>query len=138
METPYKLNHKCPFLTVDVAIVLPSNELVIIERKYPPLGFALVGGFVDYGESVEDAARREVMEEVGLELTYLEQVGVWSKPDRDKRAHIVTVAFLAKAEGHPKAGDDAKAVKIVPLGMTHDLPLIADHRHILSAALGKL
>jgi 8-oxo-dGTP diphosphatase len=130
------LNHKCPFLTVDIIIEIGDN-VVVIERKYPPLGLAVVGGFVDYGESVETAAKRESMEEVGLAIHNLRLVGVYSDPNRDKRAHIVTVAFLAEAEGVPVAADDAKNAFLMPWGEALNTDFVADHRRIILDAFGK-
>lgn len=98
-----------PKLTVD-AIVDYKGKTVLIERKNPPFGWALPGGFVDVGESVETAVRREMMEEINTELNELEQFHVYSDPKRDPRFHTVSVIFTAKAKSEPFAGDDAKNV----------------------------
>lgn len=95
-----------PFPTVDI-IIEYAQGIVLIERKNPPHGWALPGGFVDYGESVESAARREALEETGLTLTELRQFHVYSDPRRDPRMHTVTTVFVAKGEGLLKGADDA-------------------------------
>lgn len=107
-----------PTLAVDIVIeVLTENDrrLVLIERKYPPYGFALPGGHVDVGESTEAAAVREAFEETGLHVKLTSLLGVYSKPDRDPRRHVVSVVYTAQAEGQPIAGDDAKEVTLVSI-----------------------
>lgn len=122
---------KCPFLSVDIVIRV-AGDVVVIERKNPPLGFALPGGFVDYGETVEDAAKREAKEETGLDVHSLRLVGVYSDPKRDPRAHIVTVAFLAEAYGTPVGMDDAKTARLVTWADLLDakFSMVADHKRI--------
>lgn len=100
-----------PKLTVD-AIVEYNGKIILIERRNAPYGWALPGGFVDVGESVEDAVRREMMEEINTELKDLEQFGVYSDPKRDPRFHTVSVIFTANANTEPFAGDDAKDAKL--------------------------
>ncbi|MDY0041701.1 MAG: NUDIX hydrolase [Desulforhabdus sp.] len=119
-----------PLLTVDIIIHLPGG-IVLIERKNPPYGWALPGGFVDYGESLEAAARREAKEETGMELDDLEQFGAYSDPARDPRQHTVTVVFSARGRGQPKAADDAKRLQLFS---SDRLPreLAFDHGQILS------
>jgi 8-oxo-dGTP diphosphatase len=122
-----------PILTVDLIIELidrPYRPILLIERLNPPLGWALPGGFVDYGESLETAAKREAHEEVGLEVNLIEQFHVYSDPDRDPRKHTVSVVFVAAAKGDPVAGDDAKALKSFELW---ELPqtLCFDHSRIV-------
>lgn len=96
-----------PKLTVD-AIVEYQGRIVLIERKNPPYGLAIPGGFVDVGETVENAVRREMMEEINVELQDLKQFHVYSDPKRDPRSHTVCVVFTAVSNTMPKAGDDAK------------------------------
>ncbi|HET9480741.1 MAG TPA: NUDIX hydrolase [Candidatus Polarisedimenticolia bacterium] len=99
-----------PRLTADVIIIRPAEprRIVLVRRRNPPNGWALPGGFVDYGESVETAAAREALEETGLRVRILRQFHVYSEPDRDPRGHTVTVVFLGEAaEGEPVGGDDA-------------------------------
>lgn len=119
-----------PAVTVDIIIHL-SEGIVLIERKNPPYGWALPGGFVDYGESLEMAARREAREETGVELDGLEQFRAYSDPARDPRQHTVTVVFSAKGRGKPKAADDAKHLQVFS---SDRLPseLAFDHGQILA------
>ncbi|QTA82217.1 Hydrolase, NUDIX family [Desulfonema limicola] len=103
--------YKNPLLTVDIIIEI-NDGIILIERKNPPCGWALPGGFVDYGESLETAAVREAKEETSLDITLLEQFHTYSSPDRDPRHHSVTTVYIAKASGIPKAEDDAKNIDI--------------------------
>src|SRR5512139_937603 len=107
-------SYRNPFLTVDV-IIGDGERVVLIERRNPPVGWALPGGFVDYGESLEVAARREAREETGLELKDLKQFRAYSEPGRDPRQHNVSVVFTARASGTLCAGDDAKTARWFPL-----------------------
>lgn len=125
-----------PFLTVD-AIITCDGGVVIIERKNPPFGWALPGGFVDYGESVEDAVRREVREETGVELADMQLVGVYSDPGRDPRFHSVSIVFAGKAEGRPRAGDDAIGLKIISPGELSNYTLAFDHKQVLQDYLSR-
>jgi 8-oxo-dGTP diphosphatase len=107
--------YRNPAPTVDIIIELsdrPSRPIVLIERHNPPLGWAIPGGFVDYGESVEAAARREALEETGLQVELIQQFHVYSDPNRDPRQHTLSIVFIATATGVPQAGDDAKSVGI--------------------------
>ena len=130
-----------PLLTVDIIIELvdkPENPIVLIERKNPPYGWALPGGFVDVGETVEHAAVREAKEETCLDVALSFLLGVYSDPKRDNRGHTVSIVFIAQAHGQPKAADDAKNVKIFPanqidvdLAFDHD-QIVADYKQYLS------
>jgi ADP-ribose pyrophosphatase YjhB (NUDIX family) len=119
-----------PLLTVDIIIELASAHIVLIERKNPPHGWALPGGFVDYGESLETAAVREAKEETSLDVTLTEQFYNYSDPDRDRRHHTVSAVFIATAAGVPQGADDAKTAR--EFG-EKDLPapLVFDHAEIL-------
>lgn len=125
--------HRNPVPTVDIIIELvdrPHRPIVLIERLNPPPGWALPGGFVDYGESVETAARREAKEETGLEVTLIEQFQVYSDPQRDPRQHTLSIVFLATATGEPQAGDDAKHLQVFDLWQM-PTNLCFDHDRIL-------
>ncbi len=119
-----------PIPTVDIIIEM-QDKIVLVERKNPPLGLAIPGGFVDYGERVEDAARREAKEETGLEVTIKYLVGVYSDPSRDSRMHTISTVFAAEARGRPQAGDDAAAVILVDPEMIHT-NLCFDHSRIIN------
>ena len=103
--------YKNPIPTVDVVIEI-DDQVVLIERKNPPHGWALPGGFVDYGESVEDAAIREAKEETSLDVDLVALLGVYSKPHRDPRFHTISTVFIARGIGSPRAGDDARQVRL--------------------------
>ena len=121
--------YKNPVPTVDIIIEI-GDEIVLIERKNLPFGWALPGGFVDYGESFESAALREAEEETGLKVTHLRQFRTYSDPSRDKRQHTASTVFTSKAEGLPVAGDDARQAKLFT---QQNLPELAfDHAQILS------
>jgi 8-oxo-dGTP diphosphatase len=122
-----------PTPTVDIIIELinqPHRPIILIERKNPPYGWALPGGFVDYGESVETAAIREAKEEVSLEVELIEQFHVYSNPNRDPRQHTISVVFIATAKGEPQGADDAKLASIFHLWELPD-NLCFDHDRIL-------
>jgi 8-oxo-dGTP diphosphatase len=108
----------------------------LIERKNPPFGFALPGGFVEYGEMLEEAIKREVKEETNLELNNLKQFHVYSDPRRDSRVHSVSVVFTAKTYLEPKAGDDAKKVFLLSIKEIKKLikenKIVFDHGKILN------
>ncbi len=125
----YKLQNG-PFSTVD-AIIEINDGIVVIERSNPPFGYALPGGFVDYGESLEDAVRREAKEETGLDLEDLKQFYTYSQPDRDPRFHTIGTVFIAKAKGKPQAGDDAARLKVVKLSDLLNLDFAFDHKKII-------
>lgn len=119
-----------PFVTVD-AIIEINNGIVVIQRSNPPFGWALPGGFVDYGESLEEAVTREAKEETGLDLLDLKQFHTYSAPDRDPRFHTIGTVFIAQAKGKPKAGDDAAGLKIVKLNEIAKLDFAFDHKKII-------
>ena len=103
--------YRNPFPTVDIIIEVDEG-IVLIKRKNPPYGWALPGGFVDYGESLEASAVREAKEETSLDVTLVSELGAYSEPDRDPRMHTITVVFIAKAQGEPRAADDAAGAGI--------------------------
>ena len=121
--------HRNPAPTVDIIIEVEGG-LVLIERKNPPHGWAIPGGFVDYGESLEDAAVREAKEETSLDVELLEQFSAYSDPARDPRLHTISTVFLARAAGRPVAADDAKRAEIFPAEAL-PAPLCFDHARIL-------
>jgi len=104
--------YRNPFPTVDIIIEI-NDGIILIERVNPPYGWALPGGFVDYGESLEDSAIREAREETCLDVVLKEQFHSYSDPDRDPRHHTLTTVFIASATGTPKAADDAKNLTVV-------------------------
>jgi 8-oxo-dGTP diphosphatase len=125
--------HRNPSPTVDIIIELvdrPHRPIVLIERKNPPHGWAIPGGFVDYGESMETAARREAQEETGLAVELVEQFQMYSQPDRDPRQHTVSLVFIATATGEPQAADDAKHLDVFELWRIPQ-SLCFDHDQVL-------
>jgi 8-oxo-dGTP diphosphatase len=100
-------------LAVDVIAEMGGRRVVLVKRKNPPYGYALPGGFVDYGETLEHAAARELKEETGLDVKDLEQFRAYSDPKRDPRGHTVSVAFIGQAVGEPAAGSDAAEIVLV-------------------------
>ena len=123
-------NYRNPLLTIDIIIELDAEKIVLIERKNPPHGWALPGGFVDYGESIENAAVREAREETSLEVKLTEQFYTYSDPTRDPRHHTVSTVFIASASGVPLAADDAITAQLF---CQNNLPtaLVFDHQQIL-------
>ncbi len=119
-----------PFTTVD-AIIEIDGGIVIIERSNPPFGWALPGGFVDYGESLEEAVIREAKEETGLTIYDARQFHTYSDPSRDPRFHTVSTVFIAKAKGKPISGSDAAGLKVVKLNEIKNLNFAFDHAKIL-------
>jgi ADP-ribose pyrophosphatase YjhB (NUDIX family) len=115
---------------VDV-IIECEGGVVLIERKNPPLGWALPGGFVDYGESLESAAVREAKEETGLDIELRRQFHTYSAPDRDPRHHTITTVYIAGAEGKPRGGDDAADARVFSRDTLPE-PVVFDHKEILN------
>jgi 8-oxo-dGTP diphosphatase len=125
MADPYRN----PLPTVDI-IIQVKGGIVLIERKNPPYGWAIPGGFLDWGETVETCAVREAEEETGLEVHLEELFYVYSHPARDPRHHTVTTVFVASANGRPEAADDAKNAGVFTHGNLPG-PLVFDHQQIL-------
>ena len=127
--------YKNPSPTVDIIIEINNKEgrqgIVLIKRKNPPYGWALPGGFVDYGESLEQAAVREAKEETSLDIQLQCQMHTYSDPKRDPRKHTISTVFIAQAKGNPVAQDDAREIKIFCKDEL-DFPLAFDHEKILS------
>ncbi len=117
-------------LTVD-CIIRIDNKIVLIKRKNPPYGWAIPGGFVDEGETVEDAVRREMKEETNLDLSNMKQFHVYSDPERDPRGHTVSVVFTADGIGEMKAQDDAKEIGLFTRDTLPD-KIAFDHWMILA------
>jgi ADP-ribose pyrophosphatase YjhB (NUDIX family) len=116
-------------LAVDCIIEIDGN-IVLIKRKNPPYGWALPGGFVDEGETVEAAVMREMKEETNLSLRELRQFHVYSDPERDPRGHTVSVVFTARGKGELKAQDDAKGIGLFTEETLPD-EIAFDHREII-------
>ncbi|WP_298134704.1 NUDIX hydrolase [Acidiferrobacter sp.] len=123
---------KTPLLTVDIIIRQDGHPrgVLLIERRHAPLGWALPGGFVDVGERVEDAARREAYEETGLAVTLEALLGCYSDPGRDPRGHTVSLVYVARASGVARAGDDARSCQMVDIDHI-TVPLVFDHARIV-------
>ena len=122
-------NHSNPIPTVDIIIEL-KGRIVLVRRKNLPEGWALPGGFVDYGETLETAAIREAKEETGLDIELIRQFHTYSDPQRDPRHHTITTVYVAEAQGTATAGDDAEEVAIFK---KDELPekIVFDHNGIL-------
>jgi 8-oxo-dGTP diphosphatase len=133
---------KTPFLAVDGIIKLyDENEnfkgIVLIERLNKPLGVAIPGGFVDIGETVENAVVREMKEETTLDITIESLLGVYSDPARDERFHTASIVYICKAYGTPKAADDAKEVYVYKIDEIPLEKLVFDHKKIILDFLEK-
>lgn len=102
-----------PTLAAD-CIILTKKGIVLIERKYPPFGFAIPGGHVDVGETMENAAIREAKEETNLDVTIIGHLGIYDEPNRDPRKHVISSVYFGVSKGEPLAGDDAKETLVVP------------------------
>jgi 8-oxo-dGTP diphosphatase len=127
---------ECPPIAADIIAEI-GNQIVLIERKNFPHGWAIPGGFVDFGETVETAAIREAREEISLDVEIRALLGIYSRPDRDPRGQTITAVYIARASGSPIAADDAKSVALVdprkppsPLAFDHD-EILADYVRFL-------
>ncbi|WP_404318485.1 NUDIX domain-containing protein [Malaciobacter canalis] len=132
----FKHKIQTPHIAADGIIKIFDDKenfkgIVLITRKNPPLGLALPGGFVDIGEKVEDALKREMKEEVSLDVTNLKLLGVYSDPKRDERFHCVSCSYICKAYGTPIAADDAKTARIYSLNEIPFDKLVFDHKQIV-------
>jgi 8-oxo-dGTP diphosphatase len=123
--------HRNPKPTVDLVILLPGDRVVLIERRNPPSGWALPGGFVDEGETLHAAAAREAREETGLEVEVMEQFHTYSDPSRDPRGHTISTVFLGRAVGSPRGGDDAVRAQAFAWSELPDR-IAFDHAEILA------
>jgi 8-oxo-dGTP diphosphatase len=121
---------QCPPIAADVIVEI-GDQIVLIDRKNFPLGWAIPGGFVDFGETVEETAIREAREEISLEVELCALLGIYSRPDRDPRGQTIGVVYVGRAIGMPKAADDARAVRLF---LPDQLPttMAFDHAAILS------
>jgi 8-oxo-dGTP diphosphatase len=119
----------CPPIAADVIIEI-DNKIVLIDRKNFPFGWAIPGGFVDFGETVEQAAIREAKEETSLEVELRALLGIYSRPDRDPRGHTISVVYIGRSSAVPKGADDAKAAALFSLDQLPAL-LAFDHAEIL-------
>jgi len=124
------MTHRNPLPTADVIIEV-GDRIVLVRRKNPPEGWAIPGGFVEVGETVETAAVREALEETGLAVELVMLLGVYSDPSRDPRFHTVGTVYVGRADGKPAGGDDAAEARLFGEG---DLPspIAFDHAKILS------
>ncbi len=121
--------YRNPIPTVDIIIKI-DNKVVLVRRKNKPYGWALPGGYIDYGESAEDAAIREAKEETSMDIELEGLLGVYSNPDRDPRSHTITTVFIAKGKGSPKANDDAEEIGLFDRDNLPE-PIVFDHKKIL-------
>lgn len=127
--------YRNPVPTVDIIIEIQREDgkkgIVLIKRKNPPYGWALPGGFVDYGESLEEAAVREAREETSLDVQLEKQLHTYSDPNRDPRQHTISTVFVASARGRPKAADDAQEIGVFTKEEIN-FSLAFDHNRILT------
>ncbi len=129
--------YRNPIPTVDIVIEIESKGIVLIKRKNPPYGWAIPGGFVDYGESLEEAAIREAKEETNLDVELLRQFHTYSDQNRDPRHHSISTVYLARAKGTPQAKDDAIEIRIFTEPNLPD-EIAFDHRLILNEYFKKV
>ena len=126
--------YRNPIPTVDIIIEMKNRDnkqkVILIKRKNPPYGWAIPGGFVDYGESLEEAAVREAKEETSLDVNLKYQLHTYSDPNRDPRKHTISTVFVASAQGIPEAHDDAKEIGVFT-EKEINFPLAFDHKKIL-------
>jgi ADP-ribose pyrophosphatase YjhB (NUDIX family) len=122
--------YRNPIPTVDIIIETESKGVILIKRKNPPYGWAIPGGFVDYGEPLEEAAVREAKEETNLDVKLVKQFHTYSDPKRDPRHHSISTVYIAKAKGKPKAKDDAVEIGVFTESNLPD-DIAFDHRKIL-------
>ena len=125
------MQNRNPIPTVDIIIELDRGKIVLIERANEPYGWALPGGYVDYGESLESAAIREALEETSLNVELSSQFHTYSKPDRDPRQHTISTVFVARASGVPRADSDARGIGVFTKDSLPQ-PIVFDHKQILS------
>jgi 8-oxo-dGTP diphosphatase len=125
--------YKNPIPTVD-AIIQNSSSILLIKRSKDPYKnqFALPGGFVNKGETIEEAIKREVYEETSLEVHPIDILGVYSDPKRDPRGHMMTVVFIVLViRGNPSAGDDAKEISWISIEKINDIKIAFDHKLVI-------
>ncbi len=136
------LRQKYPFPVVDMITKYYNGKkfqgIVLVERKNFPKGWAIPGGFVEYGESCENAAIREAKEETGLNIEIIKQLGTFSDPKRDPRIHTISTVFLCKAKGKIISGSDAKKAKVFSLKEAEKMKLCFDHSKILKDSIKEI
>jgi 8-oxo-dGTP diphosphatase len=124
-----------PYITADGIVEIYHDDIfqgiVLIDRLNPPYGTALPGGFMDIGETIEACLQREMSEEIGLDVTIIDLLGLYSDPSRDPRFHTVSAVYICRADAFPIAGDDAKSTKVVTLEMLHKEKFVFDHQKII-------
>ena len=130
-----------PFITADGLVEVYRDTLlqgiVLIDRLNPPYGTALPGGFMDIGETIEECLKREMSEEIGLDVEIIELLGLYSDPKRDPRFHTLSAVYVCRADAIPHAGDDAKSVKVIGIDALKDEQFVFDHRKIVEDYLQK-